>query len=459
MKLTQRRSMRPAVVLLGALLAATYLPVTAESAVAQPTGSGASAIAVASTAGNGYGLAAHLGRGAWELGSSAGSVSKPPSPRVTILNGVFCTSPGNCWAVGLSQPSRGSVTLNQMLHWNGRKWGAFPVPEPGGTAAHHYNTLDEVRCVSARDCWAVGYYLKGGADLDEALHWNGRRWSTVSTPTPGGILSGDLNELYDLSCTSSANCWAVGEFGRSGTLANQALHWNGKRWSLVATPDPGGTKSGDSNVLNSVRCTAASNCFAVGFDMTADSVTIKVNETMHWNGKKWSLQTAPNPGGTSAGAESELVGLGCGSSTSCWAVGFYDTTSAPQAALNEILHWNGRKWSLAAAPDPAGMSQNAVNNLFWVTCVSSRDCWAVGDFGTVASTEKLANQALHWNGLKWRLVRTPDPGATALGPFFDVLAGARCTSAANCWAVGLRSKGGNFVDEILHWNGNKWSTA
>ena len=38
------------------------------------------------------------------------------------LDGVFCTAPSNCWAVGNYTVK--SATLNQVLHWTGKKWFA-----------------------------------------------------------------------------------------------------------------------------------------------------------------------------------------------------------------------------------------------------------------------------------------------------------------------------------------------
>ena len=45
------------------------------------------------------------------------------------------------------------------------------------------------------------------------MHWNGKKWSLVPTPPPGGTLSGDQNELYDVVCPSASSCWAGGEYG------------------------------------------------------------------------------------------------------------------------------------------------------------------------------------------------------------------------------------------------------
>jgi hypothetical protein len=77
------------------------------------------------------------------LGSAAGLLGKPvgaaaaassglpaalgagrlvPHPgSSSVLAGLSCPSPGNCWAVGDSQRKGGS-DLSQALHWNGTRW-------------------------------------------------------------------------------------------------------------------------------------------------------------------------------------------------------------------------------------------------------------------------------------------------------------------------------------------------
>jgi len=69
--------------------------------------------------------------------------------------------------------------------------------------------------------------------VNQALHWNGRHWSYVATPNPAGSESLDNNELYQVRCTSSTNCWAVGaKQPYLGTQTDEILHWNGKKWSI-----------------------------------------------------------------------------------------------------------------------------------------------------------------------------------------------------------------------------------
>ena len=169
------------------------------------------------------------------------------------------------WAATLSS---GGAELNQALHWNGTKWSQVTTPNPGGTASGDFSELFGVRCNSSSDCWAVGDYTASTAQRNQALHWNGTKWSKVTTPNPGGTASGDFSVVYDAWCTSASSCWAAGEYGNLGAgaqvILNQALHWNGTKWSQVTTPNPEGTAANDANLLDGVRCTSPSNCWAVG---------------------------------------------------------------------------------------------------------------------------------------------------------------------------------------------------
>jgi hypothetical protein len=373
------------------------------------------------------------------------------------LHGVFCTSSKNCWAVGESQ--EGGSQTNQMLHWNGKRWRGASVPNPAGTTALAINMLAAVRCVDAKDCWAVGASSKDGVTFAAvALHWNGKKWTRVTTPQPGGSSSGDVTSLSDSTCLSAKNCWAVGAYGTESQithLSNLVLHWNGKRWSQ--TPHvPNTSMAGHRfNFLDAIRCLSASNCVAVGEIVLAISSTsfAVLNEALHWNGKHWTKQVTPNPGGTSSEDVSQFFALACGSSTSCWGVGSYGNAVS---TLNEILHWNGKKWTKSTVPNPNGTGVGALNQLNGATCSSSRDCWAVGDYGLDGAR---VNEALHWNGRKWSQVGAPNAAGSAMDAV-NILYAVRCASARDCWAVGTSEiPDHQLQNEILHWNGKRWSVS
>lgn len=452
-----------------ALAATGALALTAATALARggpAVGAQAAALSAASSPAQTLPLPEML-RGAGTATGAASPVAVPPtvapSASLSFLEGVFCTSRTSCWAVGAQAGASGKGLANQVMRWNGKTWRKVSVPDPGGTGANSVSDLFAVRCAAAANCWAVGQRSGGGALLNEALHWNGTKWTAVPTPNPGGKGGGKISELEDSTCVTRTDCWAVGDFG-SGTQGptekriNEVLHWNGKKWTRLAVVNPGGTRIGHVNTLYAVRCSSASDCTAVGDYGTTSAGGVLRNQALHWNGKKWSQSNSANPGGTKPGRVNEVFALGCGAADNCWGAGTYGSTKSPVKNLNEMLHWNGKSWTKVTVPNPDGTGTGAGNELYAATCLSSANCWAVGNRGSTTVGDGVGrNAALHWNGRTWRRVATPNPGGTATGDI-NGLTGVRCLSSANCWAVGtLESPTTGIRDEILHWNGKKWS--
>jgi hypothetical protein len=381
-----------------------------------------------------------------------------PSPGSdSILWNVWCSpASSDCWAVG-STHNAGGASLNQALHWTGAKWSVVRTPDPGGTQAG-FNALFGVTCASVSDCWAVGLDYKAGHPAqNEMLHWNGKTWAVVSVPDRGGTANGAFNDLLTVRCPSATNCWAVGGANKSLGSAglNQALHWDGRKWLLVPTPDPGGTSPGALSELNGVACGAQRDCWAVGdyHAGTGPSAPTFI-QALHWNGRTWARVKTPNPGGGQARDISELFGAFCLSPRDCWAAGWSGSTAT---LLNLVMHWNGKAWSQVATPDPDGTGAEAHNQLFDMTCTSSAGCWAVGQYGFInEGGGVILNEILRWNGHTWSTIASPDPGGTA-NRDSNVLERVRCASQANCWAVGAAQPFGQMSkNEALHWNGHHW---
>jgi hypothetical protein len=369
------------------------------------------------------------------------------------LFGVFCNSPADCWAVG-ELTSKGA-TLNQVLHWTGKKWFTVAVPNQAGVHKDALNELFAVRCTSKTNCWAAGDSQRpGDGTLDQLLHFNGKKWSVVSAPTPGGSVAGDINTLNDLACTSASSCWAVGDYGIQGTgvnpqiLLNQTLHWDGQKWTFVKTPNPAGTSTGRANVLDSVRCTASTDCWAAGTDGKTMTAPRLRNEMLHWNGQKWANLTVPNPVAKGKAFINELDTLACTATDNCWAVG---VIFSQKFIHNEALHWTGKKWAVVKTPNQGA----GPDELFGVTCTAPGNCWAVG----IAGTTPGLNQVLHWNSRKWSVVPAPSVGGSGKN-VTDSLSSVRCTSASSCWAVGTADIETNVeANQLLHWNGTKWTVS
>jgi hypothetical protein len=220
--------------------------------------------------------------------------------------------------VGYGQNSAGAE-VNEALRFDGRKWRNVSTPQPGGTSASDFAYLEGLACPSASDCWAAGGYNSAGAYLNEALQWNGKRWMQATIPNPGGSTSGADNELTALFCTSASDCWTAGYYyNNSGTALNQVLHYDGHTWTPYATPQPGGTtNSAQGNTLNAIACMTPTECWALG-GFTTGTGHLQ-NEALRWNSRQWSDSSSlfiPSLDGRLTGAGVSFCGSLPGSSTS-----------------------------------------------------------------------------------------------------------------------------------------------
>jgi hypothetical protein len=222
----------------------------------------------------------------------------------SVLSGVSCTSSVSCEAVGQDDSSSGTL----VERWNGKTWSITPSPRGGIDGA-----LQGVTCRVAASCVAVGSHAGTSGTLTLVESWNGSRWSVVSSPSPG---SGN-NALSSVSCTGAARCSAVGYFSVSfGSDRTLAESWNGRRWSVVSTPD----RTSRSNFLNGLSCVSSSSCVAAGYNVTGSGFGQTLIES--WNGSRWSITPSPHPG-----ADQQLLGVTCASATSCEATGYYGNGS------------------------------------------------------------------------------------------------------------------------------------
>lgn len=187
------------------------------------------------------------------------------------LGGVAASSPSNAWAVGSTSKFR---TL--ILHWNGRVWSR--VPSPSRTPEGLADFLNSVAIGPGNRAWAVGEISCGcgpGTILIE--RWNGRSWRVVPTRTVAG--SPDLASVISIS---ARDAWAAGTIGSGdGPEKPAILHWNGRAWKRVASPAPDPSASLAGLALVSTR-----NIWAVGTgsDRRRTRFTTVV---LHWNGRAW----------------------------------------------------------------------------------------------------------------------------------------------------------------------------
>ncbi|MDQ1360671.1 MAG: hypothetical protein QOJ44_1048, partial [Acidimicrobiaceae bacterium] len=262
---------------------------------------------------------------------------------------------------------------------------------------------------------------------------DGSAWSIIATQNTSPSQS---NVLNGVTCVTSSDCWAMGyaATGTDGDSQTLAEHWDGSAWSIVATQN---TSASQSNILHVVTCVTSSDCWAVGSAATA---IVGANQTLaeHWDGSAWSIVATQN---TSPSQGNYLDGVACVTSSDCWALG-YATTGTHGAYQTLAEHWDGSAWSIVATQNTSPSLSNA---LYGATCVTSSDCWAVGDASTGGTEGAYQTLAEHWDGSAWSIVATQNTSPSQSNALYEVT----CVTSSDCWAVGFATTGTGGANQTL----------
>jgi hypothetical protein len=269
-----------------------------------------------------YAAAATSATDVWAVGSWAGTsyhtliehwdgnswtiVPSPPRRGSAQLYGVEALSPTDVWAVGYYRPHVGrGRTLT--LHWNGKGWKEVGAPRLRG----HDPVLSGVAAVSPRSIWAVGGYFPGPSGHRSSfrtlvLHWNGKKWGRVRSPTPG--VSGQLSAV---TAVGPNNLWAVGGYRSGHGPRALAEHWNGHSWRVISARV--GT---DAQGLTNLAVVSSRDIWGAGtYDLFADRTL-----SAHWDGNTWSKVPSPNPVADECNHFSAIAAAG---PKAVWAVGSF----------------------------------------------------------------------------------------------------------------------------------------
>lgn len=250
-------------------------------------------------------------------GSSWLAQPTPPAAGQAELHSVSCTSLSHCVAVGLLSSQPNPIVRQPLIErWNGANWTidqqAIPSAVSGacGTECADLSlTLTGVACASASECEAVGSTSTVQGTRTFAESWNGTSWASTPTPNPAPAPPDD--DLTAVSCTTPTACVAVGP-GQNGVFAER---WDGKRWSVRGNRRAAG-------VPNGISCTSSSHCEIVGF-AAPDHSSEPRPQAWLWSGISWAAQRPP--GLTDASLES----VACSTASQCFAVGTTSTEPGP----------------------------------------------------------------------------------------------------------------------------------
>jgi len=243
-----------------------------------------------------------------------------------------------------------------------------------------------------------------------------------------GSLGEPYTEFRGLAAPSSADVWAVGVYRTASGDRSRIEHWNGVQWTDV----PAAPNGGRPDVFNSVTTTGPVDAWAVGSSAGVNGLQ-EAALIEHWNGRAWTVVAAPNPGLV----WNELDSVVALSKNDVWAVGYYKDDAAPARVLAE--HWDGKSWRVVNAPSP-GSGWNELANL---SASSPTDLWAVGWTQDDGPRQSLVE---HWNGITWAQVSISARSVQELRAVVAV-------SANEAWAVGPMGGPQGFE----RWDGTNWN--
>jgi hypothetical protein len=341
------------------------------------------------------------------------------------LYDVSCASANDCTAVGRIWP-----TGTLAKHWNGSSWTVQATPNPG--PAGEYDYLRGVSCTSSSACTAVGYTATEGFLPSEVLveRWSGGEWSVQSAPVPVGA---SRSMFYDVSCASSSECVAVGNYRKSTGVNTQEdplliERWTGGEWFMDPSPTAG---SGNGNYLYDVSCASGTSCMAVGEIRKQGSSVLPLVE--HWNGINWTGEPLSLSPEAKAGG---LTGVSCSSQSSCMAVGWFNRSAESGRNGQAVaIRWNGSEWtSPTIFGGPAFSEYRELNG---ISCLTATECEAVGQ--AVASTGGARTFVAGWNGIGWSEQSSPNPPPYSNSENFLGVAKLNrvsCVSPLTCMAAG-----------------------
>jgi hypothetical protein len=295
--------------------------------------------------------------------------------------------------------STGKPVQILIEHWNGHEWSIMHAPRPAGATL---TGLADIACPRPISCFAVGWYgVSSPPSQTRTLveHWNGHRWSVLTSPTPRLMTSLGFTAV---ACPQPISCFGVG----STATASMVEHWNGHAWSIMKTPP----SHKISDLLNGIACPQPRSCFAAG---TARDGATNHTFVEHWNGQSWSIMRSRNLVGSRSNT---FTAVSCSTPTNCVAVGYSNIGSAQKTLVES---WNGRAWSRRTSPNRGDFSL-----LFGVDCMTQSQCVAVG---TVAAHPVI------FRGPTFGQI---EPIPTPPGSHANSLADVSCTSTATCYAVG-----------------------
>jgi hypothetical protein len=203
-----------------------------------------------------------------------------------------------------------------------------------------------------------------------------------------------------------------------------------------------------SNLLYGAAASGASNVWTVGqvVDYSASPPTWN-SLALRFNGSAWAPVRPPDLPGSDS-----LAGVDTTADTDVWAVGSRETGVNTHFFRTLIIHWDGIRWATVPSPNPNPAGNNGLASVR-VVPGGSGAAWAVGSYSDPLSSIDHRALIVRRSGGTWTAVAAPRVTSS------DFLEAVDASGASDAWAVGWAGEGPYGAPSAaitVRWNGSSW---
>ncbi|MCP3797812.1 hypothetical protein NLX83_00925 [Allokutzneria sp. A3M-2-11 16] len=230
----------------------------------------------------------------WEAGDGTshwdGSTWTKHALEGEMVPEALATVGGRTWVAGANTPDSIKDSVPDVQAWDGSRWRRQPLPQLGK------GTLTSIAALAPDNVWAAGYTTAGATQATLVVHWDGRTWRKIDSPS----VAGSHTWVSGLTANNANEVWAVGGSVKGTAERPFAMRWDGRGWTITPTPDVA-----DGRLRGAARVGA--DLWAVGGKGTA-------TVALRWNAAARSWTPAPAP-------DISVRGLAAAGNGGLWAVG------------------------------------------------------------------------------------------------------------------------------------------
>lgn len=298
--------------------------------------------------------------------------------------------------------------------------------------------LNDTACATTDSCVVVGDYedtsTNTQADVQPITDGAPGPAVQVTLPANADTSSQDAS-LEGVACQSANTCEAYGYYDDSSDVQQPMVVQitDGVPATAVEVTAPANSLSGADVTLNDITCASSSSCVAVGYYETTTTLELALVVPIS-SGVPGTPAVPSLPADSYTTPDSALSSVACQASGSCAAVGYFYNTADDETAL-EVPITNGDTGAGVETLPADVRTSDPGASLSYVACPVSGACEAIGYYYNSSGDEENMVVPITAGAPGTATAATPPPNH-ASGYSYVYLDGLGCSSASLCTAAG-----------------------